>query len=60
MISLQVNVRSFQEKRVVTVLGFEMIIRSAKQKGNEEEDENEEKTDEGDDEDEEANEGDMK
>ena len=52
--------RSFQEKRVVTVLGFEMIIRSAKQKGNEEEDENEEKTDEGDDEDEEANEGDMK
>ena len=44
MISLQVNVKSFQEKRVVTLFGYEMILRSAKKNGNEE------KVNEGDDE----------
>ena len=51
--------KSFQEKRVVTVFGYEMILRSAKKNGNEEENVNE-----GDDEaeaenDKEADEGDI-
>ena len=45
MISLQVNVKSFKEKRVVKVFGYEMILRSAKKNGNEEK-----KANEGDDE----------
>ena len=51
--------KSFQEKRVVTLFGYEMILRSAKKNGNEEENVNE-----GDDEaeaenDKEADEGDI-
>ena len=45
MISLQVNVKSFKEKRVVKVFGYEMILRSAKKNGNAEK-----KANEGDDE----------
>ena len=42
MISPQVNVKSFQEKRVVTVFGYEIILRSTKKKGNEEEEDEDE------------------
>ena len=38
MISLQVNVKSFQEKRVVTVFGYKIQLTcSAEKEGNEEE-----------------------
>ena len=54
MISLQVNVKSFQEKRVVTVFGYKIQLTcSAEKEGNEEEEEEEEikeKPEEGDDE----------
>ena len=45
MISLQVNMKSFKEKCVVKVFGYEMILRSAKKNGNEDK-----KANEGDDE----------
>ena len=51
MISLQVNLRSFQEKRIVTVFGHEIILRSATKKGNK----GEERVDDGDDENEAEN-----
>ena len=49
---------SFQEKRVVTVIGheIELTVRFAKKKGNEEEDEDDEKKDEGHDQDKDENE----
>ena len=41
---------SFQEKRVVTIFGNEIILRSATKKVNKGEDENQERVDDGDDE----------
>ena len=62
MISLQVNVKSFKEKRVVTVFGYKIQLTcSATKEGNEEEEEGDESDDEEKEEnDEEANEVDDK
>ena len=66
MISLQVNVKNFQEKRVVTVFGYKIKLTcSATQTGNKEEDEDDEEEGdevgdrEGDENDKEAEEGDI-
>ena len=49
MISLQVNVKNFQEKRVVTVFGYKIKLTcSATKTGNEEEEEDEDDNEEGD------------
>ena len=66
MISLQVNVKNFQDKRVVTVFGYKIKLTcSATKTGNEEEDEDDDEEGdevddrEGDENDKEAEEGDI-
>ena len=57
MISLPVNVKSFQEKRVVTVFGYKIQLTcSAEKERNEEEDETEEEENKDDNEEEDKNE----